>query len=94
MAGNLNKAEARARLEALGLQPRGLALEEAALYVGVSPQLFLRQVAAGELPKPRQFGRRKVWDRIALDRTMSGEAASSDTRRDPIMESIDAAKSA
>lgn len=43
--------------------PRGLSLEEAARYVGVSPETFLRYVKI----LPRMVGARKVWDRRAID---------------------------
>jgi predicted DNA-binding transcriptional regulator AlpA len=55
--------------------PRGLSAAEAAAYVGVSEPTFLDDVAAGRLPPPLRFGRRRVWDKAAIDRAfdrMSG----------------------
>jgi hypothetical protein len=50
--------------------PRGLATEQAAAYVGVSPPTFLHEVAQGKWPQsePRgPKGTRRVWDRRAID---------------------------
>ena len=48
--------------------PRGLSLEQAAAYVGVSPGKFKEEVAEGLWPKPWKRGRRLIWDRMALDK--------------------------
>jgi hypothetical protein len=94
MPGNLSSKQARERLAERGVAPRGLGLEEAAAYIGISPHLFLQEVSAGRLPKPRQYGRRKVWDRVALDRSFEDDAASTAQDPDPIMATINAARSA
>jgi hypothetical protein len=47
--------------------PRGLAREEAARYIGVSPNKFEELVASGRMPKPKWVDRRRVWDRYQLD---------------------------
>lgn len=70
MPGSTTIAEARGQLAALGIQPRGLELELAAAYVGLSAPSFLAQVEAGRLPPATCHGRRRVWDRVALDRAM------------------------
>jgi len=66
-----------------GLPPlptrRGLSLSEAAAYVGVSPASFDRLVEAGVLPGPVPLGidlRRKIWDRLALDRAFDQRAGT------------------
>ena len=50
--------------------PRGLPLEEAAHYVGLSPNTFTEEVKSGRLPKPLRFGRRRIWDKKALDQAL------------------------
>ena len=51
--------------------PRLLSLEEAARYVGVSVNNFKSRV--GDLwPEPIRFGRRTLYDKDALDRTVDG----------------------
>ena len=64
------KQAARERLAAIGIAPRGLELDLAAAYVGLSAPSFLAQVEAGRMPAPTSLGRRRVWDRRALDRAM------------------------
>lgn len=58
----------RADLPALAIAPvRGMNRETAARYVGVSPSSFDKMVAAGEMPRPRKWGTRCLWDVRALD---------------------------
>lgn len=45
--------------------------EEAARYVGVSRNTF-RERVGGLWPEPIKFGRRKLYDRAALDRAVDG----------------------
>lgn len=49
------------------LEPRGLAREDAAAYVGISPTKFDELVRDGRMPAPKLIDRRKVWDRNRLD---------------------------
>jgi hypothetical protein len=49
------------------LPPRGLSREQAAAYVGVSPNLFDEMVDDGRMPPARIINRRRIWDRIELD---------------------------
>jgi hypothetical protein len=44
------------------------------------------------MPAPQRYGRRKVWDRAALDRALAGGEPNSSRRPDddPIMAAIDA----
>ena len=53
-----------------GAPPRMRPRKDAAHYVGVCPALFDRMVRNGTLPQPIRFGRRKVWDLVALDRRL------------------------
>ncbi len=77
----------------LGITPRGLSLAEAAAYVGLSPRLFRREVNSGTLPPPLPFaGRRRVWDRGALDRAL--ELRSNAAGGDPVLQAILAAGAA
>lgn len=55
---------------------RGLSRTEAADYIGIGTTLFDKLVAAGEMPRPKRFGVRNVWDRYALD--VAFEARSTD----------------
>jgi excisionase family DNA binding protein len=49
------------------LAPVGLRLEQAAEYVGVSPNNFMKMVRQGVMPQPRCFGARRIWIRTELD---------------------------
>jgi excisionase family DNA binding protein len=60
----------RDRRVATNLHPRGLNRDQAARYVGLSLTTFLRLVAEGYLPAALHFGRRRVWDRRALDEAL------------------------
>lgn len=49
--------------------PRLLSVDQAAAYVGVSVSAFTSRV--GELwPAPIRYGRRKLFDRLAIDRAV------------------------
>lgn len=95
MPGNLTKAAAEQRLTAGGVAKRGLSLEEAAAYVGLSAAAFTKEIAAGRYPGPMPLSstRRKVWDRAAIDRAMDGETSGARSR-DPIMDAINATEPA
>ncbi len=63
--------EALRRLAAGGIQPRGLCLEEAAAYVGMSAHTFHQEVTAGTMPAPMNLRTRpRIWERPALSRSM------------------------
>lgn len=47
--------------------PRGLSRLEAARYVGVSPTTFDKLVSDGKMPRPKEIGARRVYDRAQLD---------------------------
>lgn len=47
--------------------PRGLALEEAARYLGIGRTKFEEMVGDGRMPRAKRIDGRKVWDRVALD---------------------------
>jgi predicted DNA-binding transcriptional regulator AlpA len=49
--------------------PRGLRVERAAAYVGVSKTVFLEMVAEGTMPPPKRLRGHDVavWDRVQLD---------------------------
>lgn len=51
------------------LAPRGLARTEAAAYVGVSPTKFDEMVDDGRMPPAKIIDARRVWDRLALDKS-------------------------
>lgn len=54
----------------LSIEPRGLAREDAAAYVGVGTTLFDRMVQDGRMPKSARIDGRVIWDRRQLDRAM------------------------
>lgn len=70
-----------------GAWPRGLGLERAAAYAGVSPNKFLSEVEAGLWPKPETRGGRKIWDRVQLDRAW--DRRQGNLQVDPMMEALD-----
>lgn len=53
--------------DAIAYPPRGLSHEEAARYVGLGTTKFDELIAEGLMPRPKKFGKRAVWDRVALD---------------------------
>jgi len=48
--------------------PRGLSRSMAAQYVGVSFVMFDKMVAEGDMPQPKRFYQRTIWDKIAVDK--------------------------
>ena len=60
----------------LSLPPRGLNREQAARYIGVSPNTFDKLVAEGTMPRHKQLRGKRVWDRHALD--LAFDAIESD----------------
>lgn len=58
--------------ELLAFMPRGLSRKEAAAYCGLPPATFDARVADETLPGPMfPQARRRIWDRLALDRAMN-----------------------
>lgn len=57
----------RGNILPLSLPPRGLSREQAAAYLGISPNTFNDMVDDGRMPGPKVINRRRVWDRHALD---------------------------
>ena len=58
--------------------PRGLSRELAADYIGVSTTKFDAMVDDGRMPQPKRIDRRKVWDRLAVDRAFNELPGSDD----------------
>jgi hypothetical protein len=54
--------------------PRGLNVDQAATYVGVSAPKFLEAVAAKRYPEPIRHGKRQIYDLRALDLAMDRES--------------------
>lgn len=52
--------------------PRLLSREQAAAYVGLSPEAFLKEVVLGTFPHPFPLRRtkRRLWDKAELDRVL------------------------
>lgn len=46
---------------------RGLSEAEAAVYIGIGATKFREMVEAGQMPRPRKIGDRRVWDVIEID---------------------------
>lgn len=51
--------------------PRGLSREAAADYIGISTSKFDALVNDGRMPQPKRIDRRKIWDRLAVDRAFN-----------------------
>jgi predicted DNA-binding transcriptional regulator AlpA len=67
---------ARDALTRKGIAPAGLPLEEAAAFIGISRNSFLKEVEAGTLPKPLPLTtRRRIWSRAALAQAIGAEGA-------------------
>lgn len=63
-------------------QPRrGLALREAALYVGVTPRKFGRAVMRREAPQPRMIMGQAVWDMADLDAYIEAQPSRDQARK-------------
>lgn len=56
--------------------PRLMSEEQAAAYVGVSVNTFVANIG-NPFPEPLRFGRRKLYDRTALDRAVDALSAST-----------------
>ena len=66
------KADARERLVRAGIVPRGMSVDEAAAYVGMSTNRFKRLVQEGRYPGPMPGTSGRVWDRKAIDAAIDG----------------------
>ena len=55
-----------------GMVPRLLSREQAAMYVGLSPEAFLQEVVLGTFPRPFPLRKtkRRLWDKAELDRVL------------------------
>ncbi len=80
-----SRQQARRSRDITVVEPRGLSREQANRYVGLSGGTFRRLVEEGVLPTALPFGRRRVWDRRALDQALdrlsgidAGRASSDD----------------
>jgi predicted DNA-binding transcriptional regulator AlpA len=62
----------------ISIAPRGLSRSLAAEYVGVGVTLFDELVAGGAMPKPFPLGRRRLWDRRAIDSAIDNLVADND----------------
>jgi hypothetical protein len=58
---------ARALSDVRPVPRRGLSREEAAMYIGISPNKFDELVTDGRMPGPVKIDSRKVWDIRFLD---------------------------
>jgi predicted DNA-binding transcriptional regulator AlpA len=70
--------------DALPYWPRGLSLEEAAAYVGVSAGTFLAEIKQGIWPAAERRGRRIIWDRALLDAAYDKRSGLRNTVADDI----------
>lgn len=81
------------RVDSMFYPPRGLSHEEAARYVGISPDTFDGMVRTRQMPKPRMIGKRTVWDRVELDMAFSelpkrGEISADSTAEERLAEAL------
>ena len=70
-----------------GTLPRGLSINAAAYYIGVSINTFRRMVDSGMMPRPKEFGARKIWDRYELDAALDRKSKPVNSY-DKIMEAM------
>lgn len=61
--------------------PRGLRLDAAAAYVGVSVSTFERWVERGLMPKPKKIDGITVWDRRKIDQSFDDLPGDTDDGR-------------
>ena len=61
--------------------PRGMRVEEAALYLGMGRSKFLQLVCEGRLPKPKAVDGMRIWDRRELDASFDDFAEHADNGR-------------
>ncbi|MDA9512062.1 hypothetical protein XI04_03090 [Bradyrhizobium sp. CCBAU 11430] len=59
--------------------PRGLSRFGAAAYIGASHAMWDRMVIAGDMPKPKRFCGRAIWDRHAVDKAFDRLDDGGDT---------------
>lgn len=59
-------------------QRLGLSREQAAEYIGVSPDKFDDMVGDGRMPKPKNVDRRKIWDRLAVEKAFRALPSGGD----------------
>jgi hypothetical protein len=87
---HVTKYQALEWLKKYGTSVRGYPQEAAAAYLGLGTKRFRSDVASGRLPQPERHGKRLVWDKLALDRSMDKALGVADGVRghDPIMVSI------
>jgi hypothetical protein len=62
----------------VGIAPRGLSRRAAAEYCGLPVSTFDARANEGSLPGPVFRGRRRVWDRIALDHALNSLSGIAD----------------
>lgn len=72
-------------LEHLPAWPRGLSLEQAAAYVGVSAVHFRKHVKV----TPLKVGGRVLYDRLALDRWLDSMQGGGSRSREDWLEELD-----
>jgi len=73
----------RAEILPISLPPRGLSREQAAAYIGVSPNFFDGMVSAGSMPSPKKWRGRNLWDRVALDAAFSALPGADEITNNP-----------
>lgn len=76
-------SDRRAPLAALPFWPRYLSREEAARYVGVSPEVFDVEVDSAAWPPARRRGSkggRLTWDRLLLDAAADRDSGLGDAQ--------------
>ena len=68
--------------------PRLMGADLASKYVGVSRSSFLSQV--GKIwPRPKRIGRRALYDRVDLDKTVDELGSESHRSGDPYLKALD-----
>jgi len=70
----------------LSYPPRGMRVDRAAAYLGISKSKFLQLVDQGRLPKPVRIDGITTWDRLDIDVAYEGMKEQQVERRNPIEE--------
>ena len=70
------------RADQASYPPRGMRVDRAANYTGMSRTTFLELVREGVMPKPMRIGGMVIWDRQALDAALDHLSEQAERRKD------------
>jgi predicted DNA-binding transcriptional regulator AlpA len=76
------RAKRTSRADEASYPPRGMRVDRAANYSGMSRTTFLELVRDGVMPKPMRIGGMTIWDRLALDAALDRLAEEAERERE------------